>query len=150
MDRERGVGRAGRVAIERHWPASGACPFPSTANLSHSANGAWARRAGHAACGAAGGEVRQAGWHPDDQECPMIGHLLTPEPVMSLDAYLATDHGGRGVQAIRELGGPAVIDLITKSGLRGRGGGGFPTGMKWSSIASQDGGRRFLVANGAE
>ena len=34
--------------------------------------------------------------------------------------------------------------------MRGRGGGGFPTGQKWAGIAQQEGGRRYLVCNGAE
>ena len=38
----------------------------------------------------------------------------------------------------------------TASGLRGRGGGGFPTGAKWASVRSVGGGRRYVVANGAE
>lgn len=78
------------------------------------------------------------------------GHLLPAAPITTLDAYLATAHGGRGIEAIRSLGGQAVIDIIGDSGLRGRGGGGFPTGKKWAGIASQEGGRKFLVANGAE
>ena len=36
------------------------------------------------------------------------------------------------------------------SGLRGRGGGGFPTGRKWSGVAAQTGTRRYVVGNGAE
>jgi len=81
----------------------------------------------------------------------MTGHLLPAEPVTTLDAHLATDAGGRGIEAVRRQGGAAVIDQITASGLRGRGGGGFPTGRKWAGIAAQEGaGRRFVVANGAE
>src|SRR5690606_8203054 len=48
------------------------------------------------------------------------------------------------------LGPAATIDAITESGLRGRGGGGFPTGRKWAGIAAQTGSRRYLVVNGAE
>lgn len=48
------------------------------------------------------------------------------------------------------MGGPAVIDLIARSGLRGRGGGGFPTGRKWAGVAEQSDQPRFVVANGAE
>lgn len=75
--------------------------------------------------------------------------LLPARPITSLDAYLATDVGGLGVKRAQELGPEATIDEVSRSGLRGRGGGGFPTGRKWGSIASQAG-TRYLVCNGAE
>ena len=43
-----------------------------------------------------------------------------------------------------------VIDTIIKSGLRGRGGGGFPTGMKWKFTAANRGGKSYVVCNGDE
>src|SRR3954465_7032527 len=74
--------------------------------------------------------------------------LLPLEPVTSIDAYVAA--GGRaGVEVAQRIGPAATIEAITRSGLRGRGGGGFPTGRKWSGIASQTGSRRCLVWNGA-
>src|SRR5687768_10827102 len=75
--------------------------------------------------------------------------LLPPDPVTSLDGYLAT--GGRaGVENAQRIGPAETIETITRSGLRGRGGGGFPTGRKWAGIAAQSGTRRYLVCNGAE
>lgn len=44
----------------------------------------------------------------------------------------------------------AVIDEIEKSGLRGRGGGGFPTGKKWRFTAANKGGKSYVVCNGDE
>ena len=44
----------------------------------------------------------------------------------------------------------AVIDEIIKSGLRGRGGGGFPTGTKWKFTAANKGGKSYVVCNGDE
>jgi NADH-quinone oxidoreductase subunit F len=76
--------------------------------------------------------------------------LLPDQPIASLDAYLATETGGRGVETARRLGAAATIDELAASGLRGRGGGGFPTGRKWAGIASQTGTRRFVVCNAAE
>ena len=76
--------------------------------------------------------------------------LLPTEPIVSLDAYLATETGGSGVRRTHEIGPAATIDVVTQSGLRGRGGGGFPTGQKWAGVAAQTGGRRYLVCNGAE
>ncbi len=77
--------------------------------------------------------------------------LLPPTPITSLDDYLA-DGGGRGLEAARRLGPQATIEELTASGLRGRGGGGFPTGRKWAGIAGQPAGagRRYVVVNGAE
>jgi NADH:ubiquinone oxidoreductase subunit F (NADH-binding) len=76
--------------------------------------------------------------------------LLPTAPIESLDAYLATDTGAMGVARAHELGPAATIDVVSRSGLRGRGGGGFPTGQKWAGIAAQTAGRRYLVCNGAE
>ena len=76
--------------------------------------------------------------------------LLPPEPVESLDAYLATSTGGVGMETALRIGREATIDIISASGLRGRGGAGFPTGRKWAGIAGQVEYRHFLVCNGAE
>jgi NADH-quinone oxidoreductase subunit F len=76
--------------------------------------------------------------------------LLPTEPIDSLDAYLASDIGGAGIRRAHELGPAATIDVVSQSALRGRGGGGFPTGQKWAGVAAQTGGSRYLVCNGAE
>src|SRR3546814_19863075 len=44
----------------------------------------------------------------------------------------------------------ATIAEISKAGLRGRGGGGFPTGTKWAGVRSQTSTDRYVVVNGAE
>jgi NADH-quinone oxidoreductase subunit F len=80
----------------------------------------------------------------------MTTFLLPQEPISSLDEYLATESGGVGVETAQRRGPAATIEAITAAGLRGRGGGGFPTGRKWAGIAAQAGTRRFLVCNGAE
>ena len=60
----------------------------------------------------------------------------------------------RGYEAlakvIKENDPDGVVDTITKSGLRGRGGGGFPTGMKWKFTAANKGGKSYVVCNGDE
>jgi NADH-quinone oxidoreductase subunit F len=58
---------------------------------------------------------------------------LPSTPIVSLDAYEATG-GGAGRAAARRLGGAAVVEHLLASGLRGRGGAGFPTGKKWSTV----------------
>src|SRR5688500_12977247 len=80
----------------------------------------------------------------------MSTFLLPREPITSLDAYLATEIGGRGIDRAQRLGPAATIATVLASGLRGRGGGGFSTGRKWAGIASQTGTRRYVVCNGAE
>ncbi len=75
-------------------------------------------------------------------------YLLPERPVESLDDFLAAG-GGEGLAAARQLGPEAVIEEIVASGLRGRGGAGFPAGVKWRSVAA-GGGRHYAVANGAE
>jgi NADH-quinone oxidoreductase subunit F len=76
--------------------------------------------------------------------------LLSGEPVADIDAYLASEVGGLGLNAATRLGRQATIEEITASGLRGRGGGGFPTGRKWAGVAAGGGTHRYAVANGAE
>ena len=67
----------------------------------------------------------------------------------SLDDYRA--HGGlRGLARALEIGPTATVEEVTKSGLRGRGGAGFPTGLKWRGAAEAPGARRHVVANADE
>jgi NADH:ubiquinone oxidoreductase subunit F (NADH-binding) len=65
----------------------------------------------------------------------MVARVLDTEPVKTLDAYRSMG-GGAGLDAARRLGSAAVLEEITASGLRGRGGAGFPTGVKWSTVAA--------------
>ena len=76
-------------------------------------------------------------------------HLLPPSPIERIDDYLAAG-GGRGLERAMHLGDVATIDVITAAGLRGRGGAGFPTGRKWTSVRDAGAGMRFVVANAAE
>jgi NADH-quinone oxidoreductase subunit F len=78
-----------------------------------------------------------------------LGFLLPAEPLESLDAYVAVG-GGAGLDAARKLGPEATIDEIRASGLRGRGGGGFPAGAKWSGVRNANGTHRYVVCNAAE
>ncbi len=77
--------------------------------------------------------------------------LLDGPPVTSLDAYIESG-GGRAISTAGELGVAGVLDEVTRSGLRGRGGAGFPVGLKWQAVAAGGDavGERFVVANGAE
>jgi NADH-quinone oxidoreductase subunit F len=77
-------------------------------------------------------------------------YLLPQRPIGSIDEYLATDVGGLGLQCALDLGPDDTIALLSRAGLRGRGGAGFPTGTKWMSVRSQPASRRYAVCNGAE
>ncbi len=60
-------------------------------------------------------------------------------------------HGGyAGLQRALSLGAAGTIEEVTKSGLRGRGGAGFPTGIKWKTTADAVGARKYLVCNADE
>ncbi len=77
--------------------------------------------------------------------------VLDPEPVRSLDAWV--EAGGRaGLQAALDAGPAATLDLVGASGLRGRGGSGFPTGTKWRTVAANlsDDLSATVVVNAAE
>ena len=78
--------------------------------------------------------------------------LLPDEPLESLDAYVDTWDGGQGLLRARDLGPAGVVEVLERSGLRGRGGAGFATGRKWATIRAGDVevGDRYVVANGAE
>ena len=68
----------------------------------------------------------------------------------SLDEYLAAGGFKALEKAMTELGRDGVIDEVDKSGLRGRGGGGFPCGKKWKQVARQKETQRYVVCNGDE
>ena len=68
----------------------------------------------------------------------------------SIDEAIAVRGYEALAKVIEENNPDAVVDTITKSGLRGRGGGGFPTGMKWKFTAANRGGKSYVVCNGDE
>ena len=80
----------------------------------------------------------------------MTSYLLSDSPIDSIGDYRAAG-GGEGLAKARALGPDDTIATIERARLRGRGGAGFPTGVKWRGVAAADPGqRRFLVCNAAE
>jgi formate dehydrogenase iron-sulfur subunit len=68
----------------------------------------------------------------------------------SLTAYLKTGGGVALRRALFELDSQAIIAEVKLSGLRGRGGAAFPTGVKWQTVAECAAGVKYVVANGDE
>jgi NADH-quinone oxidoreductase subunit F len=102
-----------------------------------------------------------AGEHPDPEPeraaaVPQAGddrlillHRANRVDPLDLDAYLA-DRGFEALARARELGPDGVIELVSESGLIGRGGAGFPTGRKWEAVRSQSASPHYLVCNADE
>jgi len=74
------------------------------------------------------------------------GHI-DPE---SIDDYIATGGYEGARKALLDMTPEQVIDEVKASGLRGRGGAGFPTGLKWGFCAGYDGDAKYVVCNADE
>ncbi len=68
---------------------------------------------------------------------------------LSMDDYLQTS-GFKALEIAFERGPQAVIDSVKASGLRGRGGAAFPTGIKWQTVAETDADRKYITCNADE
>jgi len=64
--------------------------------------------------------------------------------------YVALDGYQALRRALESMKPQAVIDVVTRSGLRGRGGGGFPAGVKWNTARRAPGDRKFVLCNADE
>ena len=68
----------------------------------------------------------------------------------SINAYIANDGYFAACKAVNEMKPEDVVGEIKTSGLKGRGGAGFPTGIKWEAGQKQDADRKFIVCNADE
>ncbi len=73
--------------------------------------------------------------------------VINPE---SLDEYIANDGYQALAKCVTEYTPEQVIQIVTDSGLRGRGGGGFPTGRKWALTAPNQAPQKYVVCNADE
>ncbi len=73
--------------------------------------------------------------------------IIDPERI---EDYIAVGGYQALVKVLTEMSPSEVIEEVTKSGLRGRGGAGYPTGLKWSTVAKANGTRKFVVCNADE
>src|SRR4249920_4209769 len=71
------------------------------------------------------------------------------ENIRLYDVY-RREGGYRSVEKALKMAPADIVEEVKKSGLRGRGGAGFPTGLKWSFIAKPPGVARYLVCNADE
>ena len=68
----------------------------------------------------------------------------------SIEDYIAVGGYSAAVKAIFDMTPEQVINEVTESGIRGRGGAGFPTGKKWSQVAANKADVKYIVCNGDE
>ena len=73
--------------------------------------------------------------------------IINPEDI---NEYIAYDGYKALGKVLTELKPEEVIDIVKRSGLRGRGGGGFPTGLKWEFAAKQPEGQKYVCCNADE
>jgi bidirectional [NiFe] hydrogenase diaphorase subunit len=97
----------------------------------------------------------------DGQRCPndlpffqrqqkiVLEHAGVIDPD-SFKGYVAAGGYRAMVQALSEMTPADVIAEVTTSGLRGRGGGGYPTGLKWSTVAKMPGDQKYVICNADE
>ncbi len=73
--------------------------------------------------------------------------VINPE---NIDEYIAYDGYQALIKCLTELSPQDVVDIVKKSGLRGRGGGGFPTGLKWQFTKDAPGDIKYVCVNADE
>jgi formate dehydrogenase iron-sulfur subunit len=83
-----------------------------------------------------------------NQERLTFARVGTTDPV-SLEDYLAHE-GYRGLRRALGLAPAAIVDEVTQSGLRGRGGAAFPTGIKWRTVLNTAAEQKYIVCNADE
>jgi NADH-quinone oxidoreductase subunit F len=86
---------------------------------------------------------------PSPLETRVISKRFGLENSASLDAYLATG-GFQAFRKAREMSPEQIIDEVKASALRGRGGAGFPTGLKWSFVPRTNPKPKYIIINADE
>jgi len=67
-----------------------------------------------------------------------------------IEDYIAASGYSALIKALTEMAPREIIDEVTKSGLRGRGGAGYPTGLKWSTVSKSVGTQKYVICNADE
>jgi bidirectional [NiFe] hydrogenase diaphorase subunit len=73
--------------------------------------------------------------------------IVDPERI---ESYIALDGYQALHEVLHEMAPKEVVEAMVKSGLRGRGGAGFPTGLKWGTVAKSPGAKKYVVCNADE
>ncbi|NOS70123.1 MAG: NADH-quinone oxidoreductase subunit L [Verrucomicrobia bacterium] len=73
--------------------------------------------------------------------------VIDPERI---ESYIAVDGYQALHEALNEMTPKDVVETMVKSGLRGRGGAGFPTGLKWGTVAKSAGAKKYVICNADE
>ena len=85
-----------------------------------------------------------------DKQIPMATEFRGIINPIDVEEYKSRD-GFKGLaRVLKEMKPAGVIEEITESGMRGRGGGGFPSGDKWKMVAQQPGDTKYIICNGDE
>jgi bidirectional [NiFe] hydrogenase diaphorase subunit len=82
-------------------------------------------------------------------------HKVVMENAGRIDPERIEDYISAGgysglLRALTEMAPPDITEEVNRSGLRGRGGGGYPTALKWTTVAKAVGGRKFVICNADE
>src|SRR5580658_1592167 len=83
-------------------------------------------------------------------ETPLISRRWGIKDSRKIDVYLQHDGYKALERALKEMTPESIIDEVKKSSLRGRGGAGFPTGMKWSFVPKDSPKPKYLICNADE
>ena len=95
--------------------------------------------------------VTSGALHPRDKtETPVISRRFGIKDSHKIDVYLQHDGYKALEKALREMTPASIIDEVKKSNLRGRGGAGFPTGMKWSFVPKDSPKPKYVICNADE
>lgn len=93
------------------------------------------------------GPLEQHPWFAAQQRVTFMRAGL--DDPLCLESYLAR-HGFEGLEHAVHLPPGDIVDEVTRSGLRGRGGAAFPTGVKWRTVLEAEAGQKYIVCNADE
>src|SRR4029077_5298558 len=95
--------------------------------------------------------VTSGALHPRDKtEVPVISRRFGIKDSHKIDIFLQNEGYQALEKALKEMRPESIIDEVKKSSLRGRGGAGFPTGMKWSFVPKDSPKPKYLICNADE